>query len=207
MSSLTNLFGPQGPQRFPVLPATDGRAGLDADGNGAIDEGDAFLSLEGGQGQEYVDFQDLRQVLQGRTGEVPAEAVVADLDKSYGGAGLTGMAVINGSMNFDMISEYRQKQTFQVEGNQVFYTLTPDEQARYAKAGEPVPEGEIRLVRDEHGVLRWETPEPPAPEPPAEGAVTEATLVERNGILHWLFPGEVPQAGDKIRGGADDFLK
>lgn len=206
MSSISNVFGPQGPQRFPVLPSSDGRAGLDTDGNGTIDDGDAYLSLKGTQGTEYVDFQDLQKALQGRTGQVPAEAVVADLDKSYGGAGLTGMGVISGSMNFDMLSDYRQKQTFDVEGSQLFYTLTPDENAPYEKVSGPVPDGEIRLVRDEDGVLRWQTPEPPEPEPMPEGAVTEATLVERDGVLHWLFPGEVPQPGDQIRGNTDGFL-
>lgn len=199
MSSISNLFGPQGPQRYPVLASADGRAGLDADGSGVIDESDAYLTVNGERGQGYVEFQDLQKALEGRTGPVPAEAVVADLDKTYGGAGLTGMSVLNGNLCFDMISEYRQKQGFEVEGNQVFYTLTPDPDAPFAKAGDPVPEGQVRLIRDEDGLLRWQYPEPPAPPPPAEGAVTEVTLVERDGILHWLFPGEVPEPGDKIR--------
>lgn len=98
-----------------------------------------------------------------------------------------------------MISEYRQKQSFEVEGTQVFYTLTPDPDAPLVKADGPVPEGQMRLVEDEDGVLHWQIPEPPAPPPMPEGAVTEPTLVERDGILHWLFPGEVPQPGDQIR--------
>ncbi|MBI3924004.1 MAG: hypothetical protein HY319_00535 [Armatimonadetes bacterium] len=207
---LSNIFGPQGPQRFQLLPSSDGAAWIDVDKNGRIDESDAYVSLKTPQGSENLDFADLMGVLKARPQATGAE-VAADLGRLYKEEGFQGTGVVNGGMCFDMLSEYRQKQTFELQGGKVFYTLEPDPNAPVQAYEEPAPSQEgttqVSLVRDEDGVLRWKFPEPEAPPPLPPGAVTEATCVDRDGVLHWLFPGDVPEPGDTIIGNTDNFAE
>lgn len=197
MAFMTNLFGPSQPVTLRVLPAQDGTAWVDADKNGKIDDGDAYVVLQGRNSSGPVEFKQLQQAVQGSASDAEVAKKLGDFE---------GTDLVNGAMCFDMVSTFKQKQTFENKAGEVTLTLTPDENAPETdvQSQTETANGTLKLVRDADGVLRWEFPEPPAPPPPPEGAVTEATLVERDGVLHWLFPGEVPNDGDKIIGNADN---
>jgi hypothetical protein len=196
MAFLANILGPSQPVTLRVLPAQDGTAWVDADKNGKIDDGDAYLVLEGREGSPQVDFQRLQSVVTAPQNDAEVAAQLGDYE---------GTSIVNGSMCFDMVSTFRQTQTFENNNGEVTLTLTPNSEEKESPVQSQAETGigTISLVKDKDGVLRWEFPEPPAPPPPPEGAVKEATLVERDGILHWLWPGEVPADGDKIMGTPD----
>jgi len=181
------------------------------DRDGLIDENDAYLKLHTQKGPEWLSQEDLMsalKTLQADQKPVSDKAVVEQLKEQYSDPSLVGLEIVNGSLNFEPLSTYRHQQTFHINGDQLEYTLQFDPTAPLEKLADGrVVEGRLdsgaTLVRNEDGVLLWEFPEPEAPPAPPENAVTVATLVERDGILHWLFPGEVPLEGDKIRGDAD----
>lgn len=206
---MINVFlGNTAPQTYKLI-SHEGAAWADVDKNQKADDSDAYLTLETRGGVEYLDHADLRQALAELKADqqpVDGQAVISQLKSQYNDPSLESLGVVNGSLNFDQLSTYRHTQSFQLRGDDIEYTLQFDPnaplEAYQGNAEETViskNESTI-LVRDKDGVLRWETPAAPAaPEPPAN-AVTEATLVQRDGILHWLFPGEAPLEGDKILG-------
>jgi len=196
MAFMTNMFGPSQPVTLRVLPAQDGTAWVDADRNGTIDDGDAYVVLQGRVDTKQVDFQQLQATVKSSASDAEVAARMGPYE---------GTDLINGPMCFDMVSTFKQTQTFENKAGEITLTLTPNEEAPDSpvQSQTQTEYGTISLVKDQDGVLRWQFPEPPAPPPPPEGAVTEATLVERDGILHWLFPGEVPADGDKVIGNAD----
>lgn len=198
----SGLFGSDKPVRYELLPSKEGSAWLDVDGNNAIDDNDAYLTLHSQAGREEVDFEDLKRVM---TQGSPRDdrQVMQELGKMYNEPGLDSINVINGMMNFNTVSDYRQKQSYELEQGRVYLTLTPDPDAPYASP-EPEP-GVVKLVKDENGVLHWVFPEPAPPPPPPPGALTEATCVKRDGVLHWLFPGECLKPGDEVVGNTDNF--
>ncbi len=151
--------------------------------------------LEKRDGSEYVDFKDLKQALEGK-GPQSDKQVCDELARQYHEPEGTfaGTSIVNGSMCFDMVSTFKQSQEFKSENGEITLTLTPTE-------NDTNIQGQATTA---HG-------NPAPPPPPPENAVKEATLVERDGVLHWLFPGEVPNDGDKIIGNpdtaADNLLK
>lgn len=206
---MINAFlGNTAPQTYKLI-SHEGTAWADVDKNQKADDSDAYLTLETRGGVEYLDHADLRQALRDLKADqqsVDDQAVIGQLKSQYNDPSLQGLGVVNGSLNFDQLSTYRHAQSFQLRGDDIEYTLQFDPNAPLeAYQGNPdetvVSQNEsTTLVRDKDGVLRWELPTAPAaPEPPAN-AVKEATLVQRDGILHWLYPGEVPSEGDKILG-------
>jgi len=172
-----------------TLRDKEGTAWLDVDNNQKIDESDAYLLLEGSKGAEYVDTQDLKAALLQLGADkkpVSDSQVIAQLVKQYADDSLQSLGVVSGPFCFGMISTYRHKQSFQLDNDNLLYTLQFDPNAP---------------------IQAYVPPAPQEPEPLPEGAVTEPTLVEREGILHWLYPGEVPQPGDGIQGSADEMEK
>lgn len=212
MAFLANILGPKQPVTLRVLTSQENTAWVDADNNGKIDDGDAYLVLEKRDGSEYVDFKDLKQALEGK-GPQSDKQVCDELARQYHEPEGTfaGTSIVNGSMCFDMVSTFKQSQEFKSENGEITLTLTPTENDTNIQGQATTAHGNISLVKGEDGVLRWQFPEPAPPPPPPENAVKEATLVERDGVLHWLFPGEVPNDGDKIIGNpdtaADNLLK
>jgi len=179
----SSIFGNQEPVRYEILNK-DGEAWLDVDRDSKIDDGDAYLTLNTAEHAEYVDFKDLKKVLAG-SGPMSSEQLLQVLGEQYGEPDFQATGIVNGSMCFDMISVYRQKQTFEEKDGRLFLTLTPDPDAPFQKYVPPAPEPE------------------PAVDP---DALTEATCVERDGILHWLYPGEKLAPGDKVIGNTDNFV-
>ena len=209
MAFLSSAFGPQTPVKFEVLPSTRGDAWIDVEKNGRINESDAFLTLETTKGGENLDFQDLKKALTAFAPgtKVSDKELVSALTKEYKDDSLQGTGVVTGGMCFDLLSTYRQKQTFEVDGDKIFYTLTPDPDAPFEKlgGGEKIAgAANVSLVKDADGILHWDIATPPAPAPDPD-AVKEAVCVERDGILHWVFPGEKLEAGDKVIGNTDTF--
>ena len=207
---LNALTGNTSPQTYP-LRSREGVASIDVDRNGQIDESDAYLRLQTQQGPELLDHDDLLAVLKTlRAHQQPtdAPAVVAQLREKYGDTSLVDLEIVNGAFNFEHLSTYRHKQTFQIKGEEIEFTLqfdpsAPLETLADGRQIEGKQDSGAMLVRDQDGILNWVFPEPPAPPPPPANAVTEPTLVERDGMLHWLYPGEAPLPGDKIRGDAN----
>ncbi len=206
-----SIFDPK-PARLELLPSSKGHAGIDVDKNGKIDDSDAYLTLETNQGAGYVDFKDIQKALQGfKPGqEVTEQELVGALTRDYQDDNLKidGTSVTQGPFCFDMLSSYRQKQTFQVDGDKIFYNLTPDPDAPYEQVGEGrkvMDNGTVSLVEDADGMVHWDygTP-PPAPAVDPQ-AVTEAVCVRRDGMLHWVFPGERLEPGDSVVGNTDNF--
>ncbi|MBT9582877.1 hypothetical protein IV102_05980 [bacterium] len=182
------LTGNTTPQTYP-LRDKEGTAWVDVDKNGRIDDSDAYLTLETEKGAEYLDLKDVRQALQSLSKEgkpVSGGELVDQLKKQYDDSTLLGLGVVNGSFCFDMISTYRHQQTFSMRGEEVEYTLEFDPTLP-TETYQPAP--------------------PPEEAPLPQGAVSEPTCVDRDGILHWLFPGEVPQAGDKVIGNTENFAE
>lgn len=210
------LTGNTTPRTY-TLQAQDKTAWVDVDANGAIDQADAYLSLETTQGRETLPLPDLRQALVQLGADraaVDARAVLNQLGQQWGDPGLLSIEITNGVNNFEPLSAYRHKQSFQLDGDRVAYTLQFDPEAPtetyHGEDGPGVVEhrqDDTMVIRGEDGVLRWKFPDPePAPQPPA-GAVTEPTLVRRDGILHWLYPGEAPEPGDTVLGSGETAME
>ncbi len=194
----SSIFGSQGPVRYQVRPNQEGMAWRDVDKNGKIDDSDAYLDLKTTKGVEYLDFKDLKKVLEQRPKqEVTEETLVADLKKEYQDDSLQGTGVVNGSFCFDMVSDFKNDQTFNLDGDQIYYTLTPNPNKKAETAALPEGTASVSLVRDKDGLLSFQYDGPQAPPPPAN-AVTEAVCVRRDGLLHWVFPGEALQPGDEV---------
>jgi hypothetical protein len=204
------LTGNTAPVTYTLRTKDEATAGIDTDRNGIIDDHDCYMTLRTSQGDELLDINDLRQALKSAGADqqpVDDQVVINQLKRQYNDPSLEELGIVTGSFNFDFLSTYRHKQSFQLQGEEISYTLQFDPNAPLRSWDPQEQGGEAVLVRDQDGVLRWELPEAPEAPPLPEGAVTEVTQVRRDGVLHWLWPGDVPQAGDEIVGTAAELEK
>jgi hypothetical protein len=202
------LTGNTAPVTYTLRTKGEATAGIDTDRNGVIDDADCYLLLKTSKGDEELDIHDLRLALKNAGADkqpVDDQAVLAQLKQKYNDPSLEELGIVTGSFNFDFLSTYRHKQSFQLEGEEISYTLQFDPEAPL-KQWQP-QEDNVALVEGKDGVLRWEWPEAPEAPPLPDGAVTEATQVRRDGVLYWLWPGEAPQPGDEIVGTAAQLEK
>lgn len=208
---LNSLTGSTTPKTYTLRAKENGAAGLDSDNNGTIDEYESFITLETTKATEALVLTDLRQALQSLGADkqsVDDKAVVAELTRQYDDPSLRELGIINGKFGFELLSTYRHKQSFSLEGEDIKYTLQFDPEAP-TRSYEPErgSSDQLILVKDAEGVLHWVSPEAPEPAPLPEGAVSEVTQVAREGVLLWLWPGEVPQPSDKVLGTAEEIEK
>lgn len=203
---ISALTGNTTPQVFRLKDHQE-QAGIDVNRDSQIDDHDAFLLLNTEKGSENVDLKDVRQALQTLAPDgkaVSAEILLEQLKAQYADPGLLGFGISNGAFCFDMLSTYRHQQSFALKGDEIEYTLQFDPNAPLETYNPDSASG-VSLVEDKDGVLHWEFPTPPPPPPMPENAVKEPTAVERDGVIYWLWPGDVPQEGDKILGNPDTF--
>ena len=201
-----------------TLKANDDVAWIDADRDGQVNEqNDSCIILESNQGPGYLVYSDLKAALSELGADksaVDEKAVMRQLEKQYDGIEIESTTIKSDPYNFEGLSTYRNKQSFQLEGDEITYTLQFDPEAPLADytGNDLPPGGKVEawngnggaLVRGTDGLLSWGFGSTPsAPEPPAN-AVKETTLVERDGLLHWVFPGEALLESDKFIGSGDN---